>query len=110
MTEESGHVPAIVRLELFKADGYGVGSLPPDTYLHIDRLLPDSRSSSPLEGWRALYRAQAEGLAEALLDSLPQGTAHALLLCLLEKYACVYRGPTTDAGPLVRVGKDGKLH
>jgi hypothetical protein len=45
----------------------------------------DGRS---LEEMRALYQAEARGLADVLSDSLPGGTMHELLIELLQRKAC----------------------
>ena len=48
----------------------------------------------------AYYQREATQVVEALVTTLPQGTMHAVLVTLLSRYGSVYRGPTTDAGPL----------
>ena len=62
-----------------------------------------------LEDVRNFHRAQAKAIAAGLMEALPQGSLHELIIELLHQYACVYRGPTIDAGPLVKVGSDGNL-
>lgn len=85
----------------------------PDAHIYIDRPLPGPLDTpSPhiaLEAWRSLHRVEAQRLAEGLMASLPQGTMHELLIVLLQRYASVYQGPTTEAGPLTQTDEDGVL-
>lgn len=41
-----------------------------------------------------LFRADAFALTNALVDALPQGTMHALLICLLQHYPSYFVGTT----------------
>ena len=95
----------------YKAESFGAGQPPvPDAHIHIERSLPAADLQLPsLESWRNLHRAEAAHLADALMASLPQGTMHELLVVLLQRYASVYQGPTTDAGPITQTSKDGVL-
>ena len=86
------------------------GHVIPNTVIRITEALPHhEHPHETLEEVRDFHRAQAKELAAGLMGSLPQGTLHELLIELLHNYACVYRGPTADAGPLVKTGKDGIL-
>ena len=98
-------------VSLFKANASYKGQTPIlDTVIRIDVPLPDPPNTpDALEQYRRAYQQQAERLAEALMAALPQGTMHALLAELLHQYACVYKGPSTDAGPLVKLNPDGTL-
>ena len=95
----------------YKAESFGAGRPPvPDAHIHIDCSLPAADLQFPsLESWRNLHRAEAQRLAEALMASLPQGTMHELLIVLLQRYASVYQGPTTDVGPITQTSEDGVL-
>ena len=84
----------------------------PKTIINITEVIPGSEADHPqrtLEEIRDFYRAQAKEIAAGLMASLPQGTLHELMIELLHSYACVYRGPTADAGPLMKTGRDGIL-
>ena len=98
-------------LTCYKASSCSAGRPPiSDAHIHIERSLSEEDLQRlGLESWRNLYRDEARHLAAVLGASLPQGTMHELLIVLLEQYASVYRGTTTEAGPLVRTGADGRL-
>lgn len=93
---------------IYKAQQLWTHQTIPDVTILVKDLWPDDfPPQGPLPtDWlkqqQAQHRHQAEQLVDALMESLPQGTMHEVLAYLLVRYGSVYRGPTSDAGPLVQ--------
>lgn len=79
-------------IRIMKADQIGGKEVKPVT-LVIDDTLPDfsAKDSEPIE---EAYNYDAELLAGALFQSLPQGTMERLIIKLLKLKVSVYRGIT----------------
>jgi len=78
----------MITIELSKASPLGKTEVEGRTII-IDRPTPEFPS---LEVARISYETQAAILAQALTDSLPQGTLDRLLIALMERCASLYRG------------------
>lgn len=55
--------------------------------IHITQELDHTHSKESIHDWYAVYQADAEAIAEALANSLPQGTRVRLVAELLKKEA-----------------------
>lgn len=113
LREAAGRSPApegVRHIRVAQADGSCTGQGIPRVIIEITEPMPEhDYADYTLEDIRNFHRAQAKELAAVLMASLPQGTLHELLIELLQHYACVYRGPITDPGPLVKTAEDGTL-
>ena len=97
-------------IRVAQADGSCTGQVIPKVIIEITEPMPEHKfTTRTLEEVRNLHRTEAKEIAAGLMDSLPQGTLHELLIALMQSYACVYRGPTLDAGSLIKTGDDGIL-
>lgn len=80
-----------------KADGIGENTIE-DMVIYINRPLPlfPAKPGEPLQAWmgeiRSFYESQAGEIADALINSLPQGTRHQLLIELLKREPNLQRG------------------
>ena len=65
----------------------------PDTMVHIYQEVPSFKDMEEVE---AFYTNEADRLADALFESLPQGTLDRLLISLMSRKVSVYKGKTED--------------
>jgi len=63
-----------------------------DTVIRIDLDLPEFSGHMNLKEIEGFYQNQAEMLADALLNVLPQGTIEPLTIRLLNRRVSLYRG------------------
>ena len=67
---------------------------PVDTTLRIVGVPPSINELDSVEQHNEWYEGQADLIADVILNSLPQGVTHRLLIKMLERYASSYRGKT----------------
>ena len=103
--------PALPALHFVRAEVVATRTPVPAVALLVDgEIATMARQLKRLEDWHDFYATQAQTLVTALCATLPQGTMHAVLIALLQRYTCLYRGPLADAGPLVDIRDDGRSH
>jgi len=83
------------KIFLAKADPLGEQKIE-DTVINITREISDFTHLRELEVFRNFYNDQANGLADALFDSLPQGTFDRLLIALMKRKTSLYMGKTVS--------------
>ncbi len=64
-----------------------------DTVISITESLPEYRKGT-IQDTLAYYENQADMIADALFNSLPQGTFDRLLIKLMQRKTSLYRGKT----------------
>lgn len=79
-----------------KADPITCESVSPVT-IYIRARIPDFDTLGECE---AFYMEQAQWIVEALLNTLPQGTAHQMASLFIQEYFSLYRGQT--AGGMIQ--------
>jgi hypothetical protein len=72
-----------------KADPITRNEPVPDMILNITNPIPDHKG---FEECKKFHQEEAERLAQALFESLPQGTRHELIISLMQREVNLYRG------------------
>lgn len=67
-----------------------------DTVIRIIDEIPEFQYNKGLESIEGYYNDQADKLADALFNSLPQGTLDRLFIVLMKRKVSLYRGKTNS--------------